>query len=96
MVRVFLISYHLRLLNDFHWRIALHKVYYTHKCTYTRKHTGEQGGETRGGKREGCGSHISSVEFTGFQRSGAVGACRAHNPEVVGSKLTFATGRDAQ
>jgi hypothetical protein len=26
------------------------------------------------------------------QRSGAVGACRAHNPEVVGSKPTFATG----
>ena len=26
-----------------------------------------------------------------FQRSGAVGACRAHNPEVVGSKPTFAT-----
>ena len=29
------------------------------------------------------------------QRSGAVGACRAHNPEVVGSKLTFATGKGA-
>ena len=28
-----------------------------------------------------------------FQRSGAVGACRAHNPEVVGSKPTFATGK---
>jgi len=27
-----------------------------------------------------------------FQRSGAVGACRAHNPEAVGSKPTFATG----
>ena len=49
MVRVFLVSYHLRLLNDFHWRIALHKVYYTHKCTYTRKHTGG----TRGGNKRG-------------------------------------------
>ena len=33
----------------------------------------------------------NSKEITNWQRSGAVGACRAHNPEVVGSKPTFAT-----
>ena len=34
--------------------------------------------------------NMKIVKPVRIQRSGAVGACRAHNPEAVGSKPTFA------